>query len=98
MLDRGGTNLRVGFIELLGNSKSSDQVVQDATVSRVNRHLEKSWPIGELLKKDNAEDLFAWIGRCVAEVIRDALQRFEAWHESPPDEISMGVTFSFPMM
>lgn len=61
----------------------------------MRRHLEKAWPIGELLKNDNAEDLFAWIGRCIVEVIQDACK---VWPGEFSEEIPMGVTFSFPMM
>jgi hexokinase len=61
----------------------------------VKRSLEKSWPIREHLKHENAEDLFAWIGDCIAEVVEDGLQVFG---EELPEELPMGVTFSFPMM
>ena len=98
--DSGGTNLRVGFIELLGPGKREPAFLDgenatDGGRSRVRRHLEKSWPIGELLKKNKAEDLFAWIGKCVAEVVQDGC---EAWPGVLPHKIPMGVTFSFPMM
>lgn len=61
----------------------------------MRRLLEKSWPIEELLKKDKPEDFFAWIGKCVAEVVQDGCLE---WPGVLPDEIPMGVTFSFPMM
>jgi hexokinase len=74
-------------------------VAREEGTSRVRRHLDKSWPIGELLKKDKAEDLFAWIGRCILEVVQEAFYKFEeVWRGVYPDEIPMGVTFSFPMM
>lgn len=63
-VNRGGTNLRVAFIEPLGPSPNDLQ-----GESRVERHLEKAWPILEKLKRHNADDLFAWIGRCVVEVV-----------------------------
>jgi hexokinase len=104
MSDSGGTNLRVGFIELL----SSDTKLPDQTLdkdwaegnksyarSRVQRLLEKVWPIGEQLKNDKAEDLFAWIGKCIAEVIQDGCL---AWPGELPEIVPLGVTFSFPMM
>jgi len=72
-----------------------DEDVQDSNRSRVKRHLEKSWPIGEILKQNKAEDLFAWIGKCIAEVVQDGC---EAWPGKLPDELPLGVTFSFPMM
>ncbi|KAH6723174.1 hexokinase-7 [Leptodontidium sp. MPI-SDFR-AT-0119] len=98
-IDIGGTNLRVGFIELL----DSDETSKDTTArgehaserSRVRRHLEKSWPIGEQLKHNKAEDLFAWIGKCIAEVVQDGCL---TWPEDLPDEIPLGITFSFPMI
>jgi hypothetical protein len=62
--------------------------------SRVSRILEKSWPIGEQLKNDNAEDLFAWVGQCIAEVVQDGQKPGDAVDAA----INMGVTFSFPMM
>jgi hexokinase len=97
---RGGTNLRVGFIELLGSPSFSSNGTQHnesgvSVRSRVQRKLEKSWPIGELLKKNKAEDLFQWIGECVAEVVQDGCQ---VWPGELPDPLPMGVTFSFPMM
>lgn len=102
-LDSGGTNLRVGFIELLGPSGSplgESSVVgtgnaQIGKLSRVRRLLEKSWPIAQLLKKTPPEDLFAWVGKCVAEVVRDG---WKAWPGELPDQLPMGITFSFPMM
>jgi len=42
----------------------------------VNRLLEKSWPIQEQLKNNQAEDLFAWIGKCVAEVVGDGVREW----------------------
>ena len=95
----GGTNLRVGFIELLGPGETStDATAKDedgSERSRVRRHLEKSWPIGEQLKHNQAKDLFAWIGKCIAEVVREGCL---TWTGELPDEIPLGITFSFPMM
>jgi hexokinase len=94
-IDVGGSNLRVGFIELVGE-------VDGGTKDRNNIHChhkviqshDKNWPIEEHLKMDKAEDLFAWIGDCIAEVITDALS-----HSSSlvADELLLGITFSFPM-
>ena len=61
----------------------------------VLRHLEKSWPIGEHLKNNQAEDLFAWIGGCIREVVRDGCNK---WPGELPKVLPLGVTFSFPMM
>lgn len=98
---RGGTNLRVGFIELLGSHKTSlngsvdGENATDGGPSRVVRHLEKAWPIENVLKNDKAEDLFLWIGERVAEVIQDGCEK---WPGKLPKTLPMGVTFSFPMM
>jgi hypothetical protein len=70
------------------------EISESSERSRVIRHLEKSWPIGEQLKNNKAKDLFAWIGKCIAEVVQDGCL---AWPGEIPDEIPLGVTFSFPM-
>ncbi|TAQ91651.1 hypothetical protein B7494_g45 [Chlorociboria aeruginascens] len=97
-IDIGGTNLRVGFIEIDSGSLSEDPYSKNdgegASRSRVRRVLERSWPIREQLKIHKAEDLFAWIG----ENIRDRVAAgYEAWGKALPEEISLGVTFSFPV-
>jgi hexokinase len=107
-IDVGGTNLRVAFIELLGeaaddNESSPNRVektretIKKAQRPRVRRILEKAWPIGEHLKMDKAEDLFQWIGDCIAEVVSDRLSS-ESHKLQAPEELVMGITFSFPMM
>lgn len=106
-IDVGGSNLRVAFIELLGEasdsppsadaSQRSRDTLLKAQRERVKRTLEKVWPIGEHLKKDNAEDLFAWIGDCIAEVVADNLT-CDATKGQIPEELDMGITFSFPIM
>lgn len=100
--DRGGTNLRVGFIELLGNdpalSKDDSHVKLDlegGEGSRVARLLEKSWPIGEQLKNNNGVKFFNWIGECIAEVVHAGCKK---WPREMSPIIPLGVTFSFPMM
>ena len=100
-IDVGGTNLRVGFIELLGDNATS---IKDASTSaespKIRRHHEKAWPIEDHLKMDKAEDLFGWIGDCIAEVITAAIDsdmQFAPGATSMPDELPLGVTFSFPM-
>ncbi|EPE35249.1 Actin-like ATPase [Glarea lozoyensis ATCC 20868] len=103
-IDIGGTNLRVGFVEFVGTDARQDTNFRGRgnrhrhqsnvnTDSRIRRVLEKSWPIGEQLKHNEAEDLFAWIGCCIAEVVENARILQEL-----PEEISLGVTFSFPMI
>ncbi|KAF2265731.1 actin-like ATPase domain-containing protein [Lojkania enalia] len=97
-IDVGGTNLRVGFIELLGELEIDAQDVPKNDVSKIRRSHDKSWPIEEHLKMDQAEDLFAWIGDCIAEVIEDALNDLPASVQTPfGDELLLGITFSFPM-
>jgi hexokinase len=103
-IDLGGTYLRVGFVELLGApSTPIDQNIAELDLEddqedapRIRRSLERAWPIGEHLKKDKAEDLFAWIGECIKEVLVNAIQD-DSENELPP-ELDIGVTFSFPMM
>ncbi|KAL2024582.1 hypothetical protein VTK56DRAFT_7625 [Thermocarpiscus australiensis] len=88
-IDVGGSNLRVGFVELLG-----DRADGAGPPRQLNRLLEQSWPIQEHLKNDNSESLFSWIGDRVAHVVRRGCDAFGL----PPDEeLPMGVTFSFPV-
>lgn len=105
-IDVGGSNLRVAFIELLGdaaehsaatNGDRSQEAIRNAQRPRVRRTLEKAWPIGEHLKIDKTEDLFAWIGDCIAEVVGDYLSN-DVVSSLMPDELALGITFSFPMM
>jgi hexokinase len=106
-IDVGGTNLRVAFIELLGDADDilptangadrSRETIRNAQRPRVRRTLEKAWPIGEHLKMDKTEDLFAWIGDCIAEVVGDKLGS-DMGKAPVPAELPMGITFSFPMM
>lgn len=110
-IDIGGTNLRVGFIELLGNDKNvvlhdtgSPNGVngkvggqQDSHVEspRLRRVLEKSWPILEHLKNEKADALFQWIGVRIAEVVRAGCEHYGLPHD---EALPLGVTFSFPMV
>ncbi|KAI0535965.1 major facilitator superfamily domain-containing protein [Xylaria digitata] len=100
---RGGTNLRVGFIELYGsksaptsngatlNGNHSDH----RTPSNLRRVLEKIWPIQESLKNnENPDPLFAWIGSCIAQVVKQGVKDFSLDRNK---ELPMGVTFSFPI-
>jgi len=106
-IDVGGTNLRVAFIELLGDAfdasstingaERSKEAIRNAQRPRVRRTLEKAWPIGEHLKIDKTEDLFAWIGDCIAEVVGDYLSN-DAGSRTMPEFLDLGITFSFPMM
>lgn len=107
-IDVGGSNLRVAFIELLGEAVESDAPPADASErshdtirkaqrQRVRRTLERAWPIQEHLKMDKAEDLFAWIGDCIAEVVAESLTS-DSTRKDIPSELDMGITFSFPIM
>lgn len=87
----GGSNLRAGFIELLGSSTSDDSTLP----GNINRLLEKSWQIGEDHKYNNPDELFVWIGKCIAEVVQDGVDK---WGSKLPSDLPMGVTMSFPMM
>ncbi|KAK4238213.1 hypothetical protein C8A03DRAFT_33769 [Achaetomium macrosporum] len=92
-IDIGGTNLRVGFIELLGEHRSRGG--STAPSRQLNRLLEQSWPIQEHLKNENSDSLFSWIGERVACVVREGCETFGL---SPDNELPMGITFSFPMV
>lgn len=107
-IDVGGSNLRVAFIELLGEAADADirstdasersrDTIRKAQRQRVRRTLEKAWPIQEHLKLDKAEDLFAWIGDCIAEVVAESLAS-DTMRGDVPNELDMGITFSFPIM
>jgi len=100
-IDLGGTNLRVEFVELLGDAdpppaKAATNGSHALPTTKVRRASQKAWPIEAHLKYDMAEDLFAWIGDCIAEVLQDAIDcgRCKLADEQ---EIPIGVTFSFPM-
>jgi len=56
-IDVGGTNLRVGIIELLTGGESGNE--DEGTVfGKYERSHDMQWPIGDHLKMDQAEDLF----------------------------------------
>ena len=96
-IDVGGSNLRVGIVELTGQHATTgdgENQTNDSVPTSIRRCHDKSWPIGDHLKMDQAGDLFNWIGDCMAEVIREAIES-----SSIPTEhdVQLGVTFSFPM-
>ena len=96
-IDVGGSNLRVGIVELTGQPmtmEDGEDQTDDPISTSIKRCHDRSWPIGDHLKMDQAEDLFRWIGDCMAEVIREAIES-----SSIPTEydVQLGVTFSFPM-
>jgi hexokinase len=94
-LDLGGTNLRVAFVSLL---RAASHVHTGEHLGAFHNSIrithEKSWAIDDRFKVEKAEDLFAWIGDCLAEIVRVRMET--ANHLS--DEIPLGITFSFPMM
>ncbi|KAK2606098.1 hypothetical protein QQS21_003493 [Conoideocrella luteorostrata] len=120
-IDIGGTNLRVGFVELLkgesdgigrsdikrpngANGMNGTRTAHGTSINghcattspagRLQRHLEKSWPISNHLKYDNAESLFLWIGKCMAEVVQEGCKTFDLPGDAP---LPLGITFSFPV-
>jgi hexokinase len=104
-IDVGGTNLRVGFIELVGELDDSTNGKHgggdgDDVFAKIKRSHDKNWPIEDHLKMDQAEDLFAWIADCIAEVVTEAIEETSEAEGSESvfgDEILLGITFSFPM-
>jgi hexokinase len=104
-IDVGGTNLRVGFVELVGDLDESTSSERGSGHGRnvsdkIERSHDRNWPIEEHLKMDKAEDLFAWIADCIAEVIREAIDSTTTTSGAEPpfgEEILLGITFSFPM-
>lgn len=100
-IDVGGSNLRVGFVHLIGDLSSAAgdqeterQGIQKDVSAKIKRSHDKSWPIGDHLKMDQPEDLFSWIGDCMAEVVKEAVEDSSI---SKDHDILLGVTFSFPM-
>lgn len=98
----GGTNLRVGFIELVGHDLSNGHCNGNAKPhlngnshpgERIRRLFEKSWPISNHLKNQNAQSLFEWIGDCIAQVVESARKDLEIPNNV---KLPLGVTFSFP--
>ena len=109
-IDLGGTNLRIAFVTLLGTEhegrthhtgeQTGEQNGQDgkhhAYYENIRKCYGRSWPIDDHLKAEKAEDLFTWVGDCLAEVVRARVG--DASTCDLPNEIPLGITFSFPMM
>ena len=107
-IDLGGTNLRIAFVTLLGinaevqthdgerNGADVQDVNRDAYSKNIQKKFGRSWPIDNHLKAENADDLFIWVGDCLAEVVRSRFGDVNT--DKLPDEIPLGITFSFPMM
>ncbi|KAJ5980720.1 hypothetical protein N7481_008018 [Penicillium waksmanii] len=100
-IDVGGSNLRVAFIELLGEVESeshpADASERSRNTLRKAQRQRRAWPIQEHLKMDKADDLFDWIGDCIAEVVAESLTSDDTKKDIPA-ELDMGITFSFPIM
>jgi len=106
-IDIGGSNLRVGVIELLTSSGAGDGDYSDVAVNdhhpdstfvagnTIQKSFEMAWHIEESLKNGSPENLFSWIGKCMAEVISHE----KGFPDCKQDDILLvGITFSFPMM
>lgn len=88
-IDVGGSNLRVGFVHLLG--------AQSGRGGELRRKYERSWSIEDHFKMDNAEEFFSWIGSCIALVVADYAAG-EDESNAADSVLPLGITFSFPMM
>lgn len=107
-IDVGGSNLRVAFIDLLGTAVDADDndsagghardAFAKARRQRARRSFERKWPIGNHLKQDKEQELFLWIGDCMAEVVAASLEPVLQRGGDMPEELEMGITFSFPML
>ncbi|KAI9679306.1 MAG: hypothetical protein M1817_005326 [Caeruleum heppii] len=109
-VDLGGTNLRVGFGELLGRAKpgkDDERVIQASTVTSqplplpgVRRTFDREWQIEDHLKLDQSDQLFKFVGSCIAEVVAAGVEADEEVGIAGAltlDGVEAGVTFSFPM-
>ncbi|KAK0377951.1 hexokinase-1 [Colletotrichum limetticola] len=105
-IDIGGTNLRVGLVEL-GRKYSTDTNKTTSSKPKPNgtsssstlKLKEEAWPIDDRVKADAKGDpqlLFDWIGARIASVVRNA--RKESLLPDDDESIPMGITFSFPMI
>ena len=86
-IDVGGSNLRVGFVDLKG-------------ASMIGRSYSRSWRIDEDTRKGTGEYLFSWIGDRIAEVVgncqTDLLEQSQG-KDSLGEVIPLGITWSFPL-
>lgn len=111
-VDLGGTNLRISFVELLGTRTHSDVATLHLNSAQdplhganfpsfehcIRKTYGRSWLIAEQLKAENTEGLFHWLGKCLFEVITDRLDDLRMARKDIPRKLSLGITFSFPMM
>lgn len=107
-LDLGGTNLRVGVVELFGedlssedSSYDSEEIEEDGSAGggRLRISTQGSWSIPEYLKSGSAEQLFIWVSERIVDVVSSYLDAVdEATREETLTEgMELGITFSFPM-
>lgn len=100
----GLSYLRIAFIELLGEAsiKKDRKVFRPDLQSCVRRTQEKAWWIEERLKEDHAEDLFTWIGDCIAEVVAGSLSSdvvpTEPREPDVPAELEIAISFCCPIL
>jgi len=131
-LDLGGSNLRVGIVELFGEvtvrgsipgteesrsdvsgpvspSPSTQSLplvtgpglgLSESDAPRFRIAPSSTWAIPDYLKSMHAEALFDWVGECVASVIRAYLSQCseDVAEKTIHEGLSLGVTFSFPMI
>lgn len=104
-IDVGGSNLRVGFVELLGKDSLVLEAADvgggavtsggDIEGKLVRKTHVKSIPIEDHFKNDNEDQFFLWIGDVIAEVVRAQMLEDAS---KIGDVVPVGITFSFPMM
>lgn len=107
-LDLGGTNLRVGVVELLGEdppsengSFDSEDMEEDGSVGggKLKISTQGGWNIPEYLKSGTAEALFEWVAERISEIVEGYLDVVDAAIRETilAESMELGITFSFPM-
>lgn len=107
-LDLGGTNLRVGIVELFGEDPPSENgsydeedVEEDESAGggRLKITTQGSWNIPEYLKSSTAERYFAWVAEKMGDVVSGYLDAVgTATREATLAQgMEVGIAFSFPM-
>lgn len=86
-IDVGGSNLRVGFVDLLGGSK-------------IARSYDQTWRIEDDVRLGKDTSLFQWIGDRIAEVVaarqRDLAQQGKG-EDALGEVLPLGIAWSFPL-